>query len=296
MQTASTDLNTLPFVLKFPGSTGGVSYITAEGTEEAFIRTNDDLNDTGKTQLPFEQAGGGADGETFRHRDMLVQLSKNSLEKNNKDQKYVEKLEILLNNNLTTEGVENLGKFNEFARGFGTLTQNADTKLITFSHNEEFLFADAEKALAEISEVTNNNGEYTFTFKEATNFITEDKEYYLNAPKLPSGTENITAKKIGDVYISYPTITNDGGVSRDAYITMNEIVPVAQIVFSTTAEENVKATAGLTVNVTKSADIYTVKVTNETAAEIKDAKVQVVIGTSGIVAKTISLGNVPAKQ
>lgn len=81
MQTASTNLETLPFVLKFPESTGGISYITAEGKEESFIRTNDDLNDPDKTQLPFEQAGGGADNEAFGHRDMLVQLSKNSLEK-----------------------------------------------------------------------------------------------------------------------------------------------------------------------------------------------------------------------
>ena len=296
VQTASTNLETLPFVLKFPESTGGVSYITAEGKEESFIRTNDDLNDPDKTQLPFEQAGGGADNEAFGHRDMLVQLSKNSLEKNNQDQRYAEKLEILLNNNLTTEGIENLGKFNEFARGFGTLTQNAETKLITFSHNEEFLFADAEKALAEISTVTNNNGEYSFTFKEAIDFITTDEEYYLEAPTKPSGTVTITAKKIGDVYISYPTIENIRGVSSDAYITMNDIVPVDQIVFSANASENVKATAGLNVTVTKSADTYTVKVTNGTAAEIKDAKVQVVIGKSGIVAKTISLGDVPAKQ
>lgn len=291
MQTASTNLETLPFVLKFPESTGGVSYITAEGKEESFIRTNDDLNDQDKTQLPFEQAGGGADNEAFGHRDMLVQLSKNSLEKNNSNPKYAEKLEILLNNNLRTEGIENLGKFNEFARGFGTLTQNAETKLITFSHNEEFLFADAEKALAEISTVTNNNGEYTFTYKEAENFITEDKEYYT----LKDGSK-LTAKKIGDVYINYPTITNKGGVQFDATINMNEIVPVGEIVFSANASENVKATAGLNVTVTKSADTYTVKVTNATAAEIKDAKVQVVIGKSGIVAKTISLGNVPAKQ
>lgn len=296
VQTASTNLETLPFVLKFPESRGGVSYITAEGKEEPFIRTNDDLNNQGKTQLPFEQAGGGADNEAFGHRDMLVQLSKNSLEKNNSKPEYAAKLEILLNNNLTTEGIENLGKFNEFARGFGTLTQNAETKLITFSHNEEFLFADAEKALAEISTVENNNGEYSFTFKEAKDFITTDEEYYLEAPTTPSGTVTITAKKIGDVYISYPTIKNIRGVSSDAYITMNEIVPEAQIVFSTTPSENVKATAGLTVNVTKSADTYTVKVTNATGAEIKDAKVQVVIGKSGIVAKTISLGNVPAKQ
>lgn len=296
MQTASTNLETLPFVLKFPESTGGVSYITAEGKEESFIRTNDDLNDPDKTQLPFEQAGGGADNEAFGHRDMLVQLSKNSLEKNNSNPKYAEKLEILLNNNLTTEGIENLGKFNEFARGFGTLTQNAETKLITFSHNEEFLFADAEKALAEISTVTNNNGEYSFTFKEAKDFITTDEEYYLEAPTKPSGTVTITAKKIGDVYISYPTIENIRGVSSDAYITMHDIVPVEDIVFSANASENVKATAGLNVTVTKSADTYTVKVTNATAAEIKDAKVQVVIGKSGIVAKTISLGNVPAKQ
>ena len=114
MQTESTDLNTLPFVLKFPGSTGGVDYITAEGKEEPFIKTNDDLNKQDKTQLPFEQAGGGADNEGFNRRDMLVQLSKNSLEKNNSNSKYAEKLEILLNNNLRTEDIENLCKFNEF--------------------------------------------------------------------------------------------------------------------------------------------------------------------------------------
>ena len=301
MQTASTNLETLPFVLKFPESNGGVNYITAEGKEESFIKTNDNLNDPNKTQLPFEQAGGGAKSEeTFGNRDMLVQLSKHSLEKNNQDQRYAEKLEILLNNNLTTRGTKagivNLGIFNEFAKGFGTLTQNAETKLITFSHNEEFLFADAEKALAEISTVTNNNGEYSFTFKEASDFITTDEEYYLEAPTKPSGTVTITARKIGDVYISYPTIENIYGVSSNAYITMNDIVPVEDIVFSANASENVKATTGLNVTVTKSADTYTVKVTNATAAEIKDAKVQVVIGKSGIVAKTISLGNVPAKQ
>ena len=298
MQTASTDLNTLPFVLKLPESNGIVYYISEAGKKETFVKSNDDLNNnTGKTQLPFEVAGRAAKSETNSlYRDTLIQLSKDSLEKNNSVQTYAEKLTILLNNNLATSGVENLGKFNEFARGFGTLKENTATKKIEFTHNEEFLFADAEKALAEISPVTNNNGEYTFTFKEAANFITEDKEYYLNAPTDTGSTTTITAKKIGDVYISYPTITNDRGVSSDAVITMNYIVPEAQIVFSATASENVKATTGLTVNVTKSADTYTVKVTNETGAEIKDAKVQVVIGKSGIVAKTVSLGNVPAKQ
>ena len=307
MQTERTDLNTLPFVLKFPESNGTVYYISEAGKEETFVKSNDNLNDTGKTQLPFEVAGRAAKSETNSlYRDTLIQLSKDSLEKNNSVQTYAEKLTILLNNSLATSGVENLGKFNEFARGFGTLKENAETKKIEFTHNEEFLFADAEKALAEISPVTNNNGEYSFTFKEAKDFVTTDEEYYLEAPTKPSGTVTIptkpsgtvtiTAKKIGDVYISYPTITNDRGVSSDAYITMNDIVPVDEIVFSATASENVKATVGLTVNVTKSADTYTVKVTNETGAEIKDAKVQVVIGKSGIVAKTVSLGNVPAKQ
>lgn len=293
VQTERTDLNTLPFVLKFPESNGIVYYISEAGKEETFVKSNDNLNDTGKTQLPFEVAGRAAKSETNSlYRDTLIQLSKDSLEKNNSVQTYAEKLTILLNNSLATSGVENLGKFNEFARGFGTLKENAETKKIEFTHNEEFLFADAEKALAEISLVTNNNGEYTFTFKEATNFITEDKEYYT----LKNGSK-LTAKKIGDVYISYPTIENTRGVSSDAEITMNDIVPEAQIVFSATASENVKATpASLTVDVTKSADTYTVKVTNETGAEIKDAKVQVVIGKSGIVAKTVSLGNVPAKQ
>lgn len=297
VQTERTDLNTLPFVLKFPESNGTVYYISEAGKEETFVKSNDNLNDTGKTQLPFEVAGRAAKSETNSlYRDTLIQLSKDSLEKNNSVQTYAEKLTILLNNSLATSGVENLGKFNEFARGFGTLKENAETKKIEFTHNEEFLFADAEKALAEISPVTNNNGEYSFTFKEAKDFVTTDEEYYLEAPTKPSGTVTITAKKIGDVYISYPTITNDRGVSSDAYITMNDIVPVDEIVFSATASENVKATVGLTVNVTKSADTYTVKVTNETGAEIKDAKVQVVIGKSGIVAKTVSLGNVPAKQ
>ena len=283
MQTERTDLNTLPFVLKFPESNGIVYYISEAGKEETFVKSNDNLNDTGKTQLPFEVAGRAAKSETNSlYRDTLIQLSKDSLEKNNSVQTYAEKLTILLNNSLATSGVENLGKFNEFARGFGTLKENAETKKIEFTHNEEFLFADAEKALAEISPVTNNNGEYSFTFKEAKDFVTTDEEYYLEAPTKPSGTVTITAKKIGDVYISYPTITNDRAVD--------------EIVFSATASENVKATVGLTVNVTKSADTYTVKVTNETGAEIKDAKVQVVIGKSGIVAKTVSLGNVPAKQ
>ena len=286
MQTERTDLNTLPFVLKFPESNGIVYYISEAGKEETFVKSNDNLNDTGKTQLPFEVAGRAAKSETNSlYRDTLIQLSKDSLEKNNSVQTYAEKLTILLNNSLATSGVENLGKFNEFARGFGTLKENAETKKIEFTHNEEFLFAD-----------TNNNGEYSFTFKEAKDFVTTDEEYYLEAPTKPSGTVTITAKKIGDVYISYPTITNDRGVSSDAYITMNDIVPVDQIVFSANAKDNVKATVGLTVNVTKSADTYTVKVTNETGAEIKDAKVQVVIGKSGIVAKTVSLGNVPAKQ
>lgn len=286
VQTASTDLNTLPFVLKFPGSNGILYYLSAEGTEETFIRSNENINDA-LGNYPFEVIGRNGERQTGGYYDALIQISKQSLTKDSAK----EKASTLLNNNLATSGVENLGKFNEFARGFGTLKENAETKKIEFTHNEEFLFADAEKALAEISPVTNNNGEYTFTFKEATNFITEDKEYYT----LKEGSK-LTAKKIGDVYISYPTITNNKGVSSDAEITMNEIVSEAQIVFSTTASENVKATAGLTVDVTKSADTYTVKVTNETDTEIKDAKVQVVIGTSGIVAKTISLGNVPAKQ
>lgn len=291
VQTASTNLNTLPFVLKFPGSNGILYYLTAEGKEETFIRSNENINDA-IGNYPFEVIGRNGERQTGGYYDALIQISKQSLTKDSAK----EKASTLLNNNLATSGVENLGKFNEFARGFGTLKENAETKKIEFTHNEEFLFADAESALAEISPVTNNNGEYTFTFKEATNFITEDKEYYLNAPTDTGSTTTITAKKIGDVYISYPTIENTKGVSSDAVITMKEIVQEAQIVFSVNASENVKATAGLTVNVTKSADIYTVKVTNETGAEIKDAKVQVVIGTSGIVAKTISLGNVPAKQ
>ena len=288
MQKESTDLNTLPFVLKFPGSNGILYYLTAEGKEETFIRSNENINDA-IGNYPFEVMGRNGERQTGGYYDALIQISKQSLTKDNTE--AVKKVSTLLNNNLATSGVDDLGKFNEFARGFGTLKENTETKKIEFTHNEEFLFADAEKALAEISPVTNNNGEYTFTFKEATNFITEDKEYYTL-----KDSSKLTAKKIGDVYISYPTITNDRGVSSDAEITMNEIVPEAQIVFSTTPSENVKATTGLTVDVTKSADTYTVKVTNETGAEIKDAKVQVVIGTSGIVAKTVSLGNVPAKQ
>lgn len=291
VQTASTNLNTLPFVLKFPGSNGILYYLTAEGKEETFIKSNENINNN-LANYPFEVIGRNGERQTGGYYDALIQISKQSLTKDSAK----EKASTLLNNNLATSGVENLGKFNEFARGFGTLKENAETKKIEFTHNEEFLFADAEKALAEISPVTNNNGEYTFTFKEATNFITEDKEYYLNAPTDTGSTTTITAKKIGDVYISYPTITNDRGVSSDAVITMKEIVAADQIVFSATASENVKATVGLTVDVTKSADTYTVKVTNETDAEIKDAKVQVVIGKSGIVAKTVSLGNVPAKQ
>lgn len=288
MQTESTDLNTLPFVLKFPGSNGILYYLSAEGKKESLVYSNVNFNEP-DTKSPFTMGGRNGERQDGGYYDALYQMTKNSLMST--DAEVVKQIGILLNNSLATSGVENLGKFNEFARGFGTLTQNAETKLITFSHNEEFLFADAEKALAEISTVTNNNGEYTFTFKEAANFITEDKEYYT----LKDGSK-LTAKKIGDVYISYPTITNNYGVSSDAEITMNEIVQEAQIVFSATAEENVKATTGLTVDVTKSADTYTVKVTNETAEEIKDAKVQVVIGASGIVAKTVSLGNVPAKQ
>ena len=289
VQTESTDLDTLPFVLKFPGSNGILYYLTAEGKEETFIRSNENINDA-IGNYPFEVIGRNGERQTGGYYDALIQISKQSLTKDNTE--ATKKVSTLLNNNLATSGVDNLGKFNEFARGFGTLKENAETQKIEFTHNTEFLFADAEKALAEISPVTNNNGEYTFTFKEAANFITEDKEYYT----LKDGSKLTTAKKIGDVYISYPTITNDRGVSSDAEITMNEIVPEAQIVFSATASENVKATAGLTVDVTKSADTYTVKVTNETDKEIKDAKVQVVIGKSGIVAKTVSLGNVPAKQ
>ena len=291
MQTASTDLDTLPFVLKFPGSNGILYYLTAEGTKETFIKSNENINNN-LANYPFEVIGRNGERQTGGYYDALIQISKQSLTKDSAK----EKASTLLNNNLATSGVENLGKFNDYARGFGTLKENAETKKIEFTHNEEFLFADAEKALAEISPVTNNNGEYSFTFKEAKDFVTTDEEYYLEAPTKPSGTVTITAKKIGDVYISYPTITNDRGVSSDAVITMKEIVPVDQIVFSATASENVKATVGLTVDVTKSADTYTVKVTNETGAEIKDAKVQVVIGKSGIVAKTVSLGNVPAKQ
>lgn len=288
VQTASTDLDTLPFVLKFPGSNGILYYLTAEGKEETFIRSNENINDA-IGNYPFEVIGRNGERQTGGYYDALIQISKQSLTKDNTE--ATKKVSTLLNNNLATSGVENLGKFNEFARGFGTLKENAETKKIEFTHNTEFLFADAEKALAEISPVTNNNGEYTFTFKEATNFITEDKEYYT----LKDGRK-LTAKKIGDVYISYPTIKNSNNAQFDATVEMKEIVPEAQIVFSATASENVKATTGLTVDVTKSADIYTVKVTNETGAEIKDAKVQVVIGKSGIVAKTVSLGNVPAKQ
>lgn len=286
VQTASTDLDTLPFVLKFPGSNGILYYLTAEGTKETFIKSNENINNN-LANYPFEVIGRNGERQTGGYYDALIQISKQSLTKDSAK----EKASTLLNNNLATSGVENLGKFNDYARGFGTLKENAETKKIEFTHNEEFLFADAEKALAEISPVTNNNGEYTFTFKEATNFITEDKEYYTlkNSSKL-------TAKKIGDVYISYPTIENSNNAQFDATVEMKEIVPEAQIVFSATASENVKATVGLTVDVTKSADTYTVKVTNETGAEIKDAKVQVVIGKSGIVAKTVSLGNVPAKQ
>lgn len=290
VQTESTDLNTLPFVLKFPGSNGHLYYLTAEGTEETFIRSNENINDA-IGNYPFEVMGRNGERQTGGYYDALIQISKQSLSKVANNETYTKNITTLLNNNLATDGVENLGKFNDYAKGFGTLKENSETKKIEFTHNEEFLFADAEKALAEISTVTNNNGEYTFTFKEAANFITEDNEYYT----LKNGNK-LTAKKIGDVYISYPTIENSNNAQYDATVKMNEIVPEAKIVFSATASENVKATAGLTVNVTKSADTYTVKVTNETGAEIKDAKVQVVIGTSGIVAKTVSLGNVPAKQ
>lgn len=290
MQTASTDLNTLPFVLKFPGSNGILYYLTAEG-KETFIRSNENINDA-INEYPFEVIGRNGERQTGNYYDALIQISKQSLTKVNAE--AVKKVSTLLNNNLATSGVDDLGKFNDYAKGFGSLKENAETKKIEFTHNTEFLFADAEKALAEISPLTNNNGEYTFTFKAAENFITEDTEYYT----LKNGSK-LTAKKIGDVYISYPTIKNTNNAQFDATVEIKEIVPEAQIVFSQTASENVKAvTAGLTVNVTKSADddTYTVKVTNETGAEIKDAKVQVVIGKSGIVAKTVSLGNVPAKQ
>lgn len=282
------ELNALPFVLKFPGSNGFLYYLTAEGKEEILVKSNANFNEP-DTKSPFTMGGRSGERQDGGYYDALFQMTKNSLMST--DTEVVKQVGILLNNSLATAGIENLGKFNEFAKGFGTIKENAETKKIEFTHNTEFLFADAEKALAEISTVTNNNGEYTFTFKEAENFITEDKEYYT----LKDGSK-LTAKKIGDVYINYPTITNKGGVQFDATINMNDIVPVEDIVFSATPAENVKATAGLNVTVTKSADTYTVKVTNGTAAEIKDAKVQVVIGKSGIVAKTISLGDVPAKQ
>ena len=289
MQTERTDLNTLPFILKFPGSNGILYYLSAEGKKESLVYSNVDFNEP-DTKSPFTMGGRNGERQTGGYYDALYQMTKNSLMST--DAEVVKQIGILLNNSLATSGVDDLGKFNDYAKGFGTLKENAETKKIEFTHNEEFLFADAEKALAEISPVTNNNGEYTFTFKEAANFITVDKEYYTL-----KDSSKITAKKIGDVYISYPTITNDRGVSSDAVITMKEIVPEDEIVFSANAKDNVKATtAGLTVNVTKAADTYTVKVTNETGAEIKDAKVQVVIGESGIVAKTVSLGNVPAKQ
>lgn len=287
------ELNALPFVLKFPGSNGFLYYLTAEGKEEILVKSNANFNEP-DTKSPFTMGGRSGERQDGGYYDALFQMTKNSLMST--DTEVVKQVGILLNNSLATAGIENLGKFNEFAKGFGTIKENAETKKIEFTHNTEFLFADAEKALAEISTVTNNNGEYSFTFKEAIDFVTTDEEYYLEAPTKPSGTVTITAKKIGDVYISYPTIENIRGVSSDAYITMNDIVPVEDIVFSANASENVKATAGLNVTVTKSADTYTVKVTNATAAEIKDAKVQVVIGKSGIVAKTISLGDVPAKQ
>lgn len=284
-----------PFVLKLSGSNGTVYYISAEGKKETFMASNDDINKPDKTQLPFTAAGRNGKKVSLKD-DTLIQMTQNSLNNLSNDTKIAEKVEILLNNSLATSGIDNIGLFNNIAMGFGALTKNAETGKITFDHNEQFLFGDIETAVKNVtSVVANDDGTYTFTFEKADIAVTEDKEYYPNARNGKGGTAEIVGKKIGNVYINYPTIENQRGVSSDAVITMNDVT-LEQIAFSTVASENVKATAGLTVTVTENAGVYTVTASNNTAEILKDAKVYVVIGQSGLIAKTVSLGNVPAKQ
>lgn len=283
-----------PFVLKLSGSNGIVYYISAEGKKETFMASNDDINKPDKTQLPFTAAGRNGKKVSLKD-DTLIQMTQNSLNNLSNDTKIAEKVEILLNNSLATSGIDNIGLFNNIAMGFGALTKNAETGKITFDHNEQFLFGDIDTAVKNVTPLENKEGAYSFTFEKAEITVTEDKEFYPEARNGLGGTVDIIGKKIGNVYINFPTITNDRGVSSDAVITMNDMTSET-IAFSTVASENVKATAGLTVTVTENAGVYTVTAVNNTAEILKDAKVYVVIGKSGLVAKTVSLGDVPAKQ
>ena len=144
-----TKLNALPFVLKFPGSNGILHYLSAEGKKETFIRSNENINNA-LNDYPFEVIGRNGERQSGGYNDALIQISKDSLSKTASNETYTKHMTTLLNNNLATSGIDDLGKFNEFARGVGTLKENAESKKNEFTHNTEFLFADAEKALAEI--------------------------------------------------------------------------------------------------------------------------------------------------
>lgn len=122
-----TQLNALPFVLKFPGSNGILYYLSAEGKEETFIKSNENINDN-IANYPFEVIGRNGERQTGGYYDALIQISKDSLSKTASNDTYTKHMTTLLNNNLATSGIDDLGKFNEFARGFGSLKENTATK------------------------------------------------------------------------------------------------------------------------------------------------------------------------
>lgn len=283
------ELAEFPFVLKLTGSNGTVYYL-ANDEKETFMKSNDNFNDEEPPKLPFINAGRNGNGT---NDETLIQMSQNSLN-NTEDPDIAAKVEILLNNPLATSYTEYIGFFNDIAMGFGTLAKNTETNKITFEHNEKWLFADAEAAVRNVTSTEEKDGVYTFTFQKAENFVSVDEEFYPNAKTDGGNRVDITANKIGNVYISYPTIENDRGVSSDAIITMNELAP--NVAFSDTPEENIACSSeNLTATVTEDNGTYTVSVANNTTSEIKDAKVYIVIGQSRLIAKTISLGNVAGK-
>ena len=283
------ELAEFPFVLKLTGSNGTVYYL-ANDEKETFMKSNDNFNkDT--TKLPFINAGRNGNGT---NDETLIQMSQESLNNPTENSDIAAKVEILLNNPLATYYTEYIGFFNDIAMGFGTLAKNTETNKITFEHNEKWLFADAEAAVRNVTSTEEKDGVYTFTFQKAENFVSVDEEFYPNANDGRGNRVDITANKIGNVYISYPTIENDSGVSSTAIITMNELAQ--NVAFSDTPEENIACSSkNLTATVTESNGTYTVSVTNNTTSEIKDAKVYIVIGQSRLIAKTISLGNVAGK-
>lgn len=284
-----TELAEFPFVLKLTGSNGIVYYL-ANDEKETFMASNDNFNKE-KTKLPFINAGRNGNGT---NDETLIQMSQKSLNNPAEDPDIAAKVEILLNNPLATYYTEYIGFFNDIAMGFGTLAKNTETNKITFEHNEKWLFADAEAAVRNVTSTEEKDGVYTFTFQKAENFVSVDKEFYPNAKTDGGNRADITANKIGNVYISYPTIENGYGVSSDAIITMNELAQ--NVAFSDTPGENIACSSeNLTATVTEINGTYTVSVTNNTASEIKDAKVYIVIGQSRLIAKTISLGDVAGK-